>query len=118
MKYKSFQDMEVWQVSMKLSVDIFHLSCKLPKSEDYGLTSQLRRSSNSVNANIAEAFGRNTSPDKSRIYVMAKGSALETQSHLLYGTNVGYFDEKISTEINLRYNDLIHSINKIIRSLN
>jgi len=118
MKYKSFQEMDVWQDALKLSADIFHLTCNLPKCEDYGLTSQIRRSSNSVNANIAEAFGRSTSPDKIRIYVISKGSAYETQSHLLYGTVVGYFEKTIINEIIERYNNLIFSINKIIKSLN
>jgi four helix bundle protein len=118
MKYKSFHEMEVWQNALKLSSDIFNLSCNLPKCEDYGLTSQIRRSSNSVNANIAEAFGRNTAPDKSRFYIIAKGSAYETQSHLLYGITVAYFDNSFSNEIIEKYDKLIFSINKIIKSLN
>ena len=58
--YKSFRDMPVWQKALDLSDIVFLLTVSLPKSEDYGLTSQLRRSSNSVTGNIAEAFGRKT----------------------------------------------------------
>jgi four helix bundle protein len=115
MKYKSFQDMEVWKEALKLSTEIFMPSGKLPKCEDYGLTSQLRRSANSVNANIAEAFGRSTGPDKSRIYVFAKGSAYETQSHLIYGTSVGYFDHSTINALVDKYEHLITSLNKIIK---
>ncbi|MBN1116477.1 MAG: four helix bundle protein [Bacteroidales bacterium] len=117
MKYKSFHDMEVWQQAMNLSVEIFEISKSLPKCEDYGLTSQIRRSANSVCANIAEAFGRNTGPDKSRMYVIAKGSAYETQSHIIYGTRVKYFDYEITNILVENYETLIKGINKIIKSL-
>jgi len=56
--------MPVWQKAMELSVVVFDLSSSLPKSEDYGLTSQLRRAANSISANIAEGFGRNINKDK------------------------------------------------------
>ena len=50
--------MPVWQKAHQLSIEIFKITANLPRSEDYGLTSQIRRSSNSVPANIAEGFGR------------------------------------------------------------
>lgn len=72
--YKHFTEMEVWQTASQLSVDIYHLTKGLPRSEDYGLTSQIRRSANSIAANIAEGFGRKTPKDKSNFYVFARGS--------------------------------------------
>ena len=56
--YKSFEEMPVWKRSMDLAVKIFELSEKFPRKEDYGLTSQIRRSALSISANIAESFGR------------------------------------------------------------
>ena len=58
MNYNSFEDMPVWQKAMDLAEKIFKLTEKLPKKEDYGLTSQIRDSGLSVSGNIAEAFGR------------------------------------------------------------
>ncbi|MDF1548417.1 MAG: four helix bundle protein, partial [Bacteroidales bacterium] len=113
--YKSFTEMPVWKEAMDLAVEIFKLTVNLPKSEDYSLTSQIRRSSNSVHANIAEGFGRNTSKDKARFYIISRGSATETQSHLIYGERVGYFNS--INEIFNRYEKLIHSLNKLIKSL-
>ena len=115
--YKSFRDMSVWQKAHKLSVEVFRISVNLPRSEDYGLTSQIRRSSNSVPANISEAFGRNTKKDKSKFYVIARGSAFETQNHLIYGNAVGYFKETESDDLSKQYLDLIFEINKILKSL-
>ena len=87
--FESFEDMPVWKQAMDLSIEVFSLSINIPKSEDYGLTSQIRRASNSVNANIAEAFGRASKNDKRNFYVYSRASVFETMSHILYGVNVG-----------------------------
>jgi four helix bundle protein len=117
MKYKSFFDMPVWQKSLELSGKVFRLTNSLPRSEDYGLTSQSRRSSNSVSGNIAEAFGRRTPKDKAHFYVNARGSAFETQSHLAYGEKVEYFTADQINHIIKGYAELIHEINKIVKTL-
>ena len=109
--------MPVWQNALDLSDIVFKLTITLPKSEDYGLTSQIRRSSNSVSGNIAEAFGRKQNKDKSRFYHIARGSAFETQSHLLYGSKVGYFNENKIESLFEDYQGLIHELNKILKSL-
>ena len=109
--------MPIWRKALDLSGIVFEITLPLPKSEDYGLTSQIRKSSNSVTANIAEAFGRKHKKDKSRFYTISRGSAFETQSHLLYGNKVGYFEEKMTEDLFSDYNQLIHDINKILKSL-
>ena len=109
--------MPVWQNSLELSSKVFDITLSLPKSEDYGLTSQIRRSSNSVTANIAEAFGRKQKKDKSRFYHISRGSAFETQSHLLYGVKVGYFEESKVKKLLASYSELIHELNKILKYL-
>jgi four helix bundle protein len=114
--FKSFTEMPVWQKAHNLSKEIFQLTVNLPRSEDYSLTSQIRRSSSGVSANIAEAFGRKTPRDKSNFYVIARGSAFETQNHLIYGNSVGYFEKAAVEDILKNYNNLIYDINKIINS--
>lgn len=115
--YKSFTDMPVWKESLELSLDIFKLTVELPRSEDYGLTSQIRRAASSISANLAEGFGRHTNADKGHFYVMARGSAYETQNHLLYGYKVGYFTKDQAETLYEQYANLIHSLNKLIKSL-
>jgi four helix bundle protein len=111
--YHSFEEMPVWQKSLELSSKVFELTISLPRSEDYGLTSQIRRSSNSISGNIAEAFAK----DKKNFYVFARGSANETKSHLLYIITVGYFNEDSCKPILNGYDKLIFEINKIIKTL-
>ena len=115
--YTSFTDMEVWKITSQLSVEVFHLTQILPRSEDYGLTSQIRRSANCISANIAEGFGRKTSKDKSNFYVFARGSVFETQNHLIYGQKVGYFNSDTTNQILKQYSNLIFDINKILKAL-
>jgi four helix bundle protein len=109
--------MPVWQKAHKLAIEVFNLTINLPRSEDYGLTSQIRKSSNGVAACIAEGFGRSTKRDKSNFYVVARGSSFETQNHLLYGKKAGYFESQIILRLYNEYNDLILELNKIIKSL-
>ena len=114
---RSFRDMEVWKLAHTLSVKLFHMTIPLPRSEDYALTSQIRRSSNSISANIAEAFGRRTKKDKIYFYTVSRGSAFETQSHLLYGNDVKYFRDEDIDGFLVEYDNLIHQLNKIMKTL-
>ena len=103
--------MPVWQKAHKLAIEVFNITVDLPRSEDYGLTSQIRRSSNGVAGNIAEGFGRKTNKDKSNFYIIARGSAFETIDHLICA-----YDEQI---INSDTCDIIKSdINNFLKILN
>lgn len=115
---KDFTEMPVWQKAMEIAEKCFYISENLPKKEDYALTSQLRRSAQSISANIAEGFGRRTTKDKSRFYDISRGSAFETKSHLIYGVKVNYFLENQYLEIEKLINEVIHELNKINTHLN
>ena len=117
-KYSDFTEMSVWKTGMLIAKQIFKLTDALPRKEDYGLTSQIRRSSTSISANIAEAFGRTTSPDKRKFYDYARGSAFETKSHLLYGKEIEYFYEVAVNKLSTQIDEVIHELNKVKRSLN
>ena len=119
MSYNSFEEMPVWQKAMDMAVEIFNLTEELPRKEDYGLTSQIRRSGLSVPGNIAEGFGRKHTKDKLNFYYDARGSLAETKSHLIYGYRVGYFakpkfDDQIVILENIwkQLNSLINSLRK------
>jgi four helix bundle protein len=93
LKYHTFEEMPVWQKAMDLAVKVFSLTETLPRNEDYGLISQIRRSALSISGNIAEGFGRNHSKDKMKFYYNSRGSLTETKSHLIYGQRIGYFKQ-------------------------
>lgn len=109
--------MPIWQDAMKIAEDVFRLTENLPKNEGYALVSQLRRAALSVSANIAEAYGRNHSSDKVNFYYFARGSAVETQSHLEYSKRVGYISEAEINHLDNKLVKIYNDLNKIILSL-
>jgi four helix bundle protein len=111
MRYQSFEDIKVRQKAMDLAVEIFLLTGSLPRKEDYGLTSQIRRSALSVATNLAEGFGRRHTDNKLNFYYDSRGSLAETNSHLIYGRRVGYFREE-------KCKGLIKLIEEIWKELN
>lgn len=117
MTYTSFKDMMVWQKAMDLSQSVFFLTKRLPRAEDYGLTSQIRRAALSISNNIAEGFGRNTKNDKKYFYILSRGSSFETQNCLEYGFRVEYFNKEEISDLDIKLNEIIHELNKIIKSL-
>lgn len=109
--------MPVWQKAMDIAEEIYKLTDNLPKKEDYGFTSQIRRAALSISANIAEAYGRNHISDKINFYYFARGSVTETQSHTEYGKRVGYIKENDADNLDRNLTELCKDINKIILSL-
>jgi four helix bundle protein len=80
---RNYRELEVWEKSHKLTVDLYRLSRAFPKEELYGLTSQLRRAAVSIGANLAEGCGRRTGAELARFVRIAMGSASELDCHLL-----------------------------------
>ena len=73
----------MWQKAHQITLSIYKITSKFPKDELYGLTSQIRRSSSSIGANIAEGCGRNGNKELARFLSIAMGSASELEYHLL-----------------------------------
>jgi four helix bundle protein len=88
-----FEKLGVWQDARTLYRTVSRIARKFPHDEMYGLTSQLRRASSSVTANIAEGSGRNSDPDFARFLEQAYGSLMETASHLYLALDEHYIDE-------------------------
>ena len=117
MKYKSFEDMQVWKDALGLAVRVFEWSESLPKKEDYGLTSQVRISALSVSANIAKGFGRHHVADRRNFYYNAHGSLCETRNHLVYAQRVKYLDEDLEYKFRKIIDDVTVDLGKLISSL-
>lgn len=88
-QYKGFKEPECYKHGRELRKSISTLSQKFPKEEKFELISQMKRSSRSVTANIAEGYGRFTYADTRHFFIIARGSVTETIEHLLTA-----FDEK------------------------
>jgi len=80
---QSFRNLKVWEKAHSMTLDVYRSTRAFPKEELYGLTSQMRRSSASVGANIAEGCCRNGDKDFGRFIQIAVGSAGELEYHIL-----------------------------------
>jgi four helix bundle protein len=80
---QSYRDLLVWQKGMRLAAEAYRLGRRLPKAEEYRLTSQLLRAAASVPANIAEGHARGTRKDYAHFVSIARGSLAETETILL-----------------------------------
>lgn len=90
----SYRDLSVWQRAMDLTVVCYRLSARFPKTETYGLASQLQRAAVSVPANIAEGAGREHTREYIHHAGYAHGSLLEVETHLLLSERLGYLEPK------------------------
>ena len=80
---KAFRELKVWQKAHQLTLDIYRVTMTFPREEMYGLTGQLRRSSASIPANLAEGCGRSGDAEFARYCSIAMGSASEVEYHLI-----------------------------------
>lgn len=85
----SYRDLKVWQFSMQLAEEMCSLTREFPKEELYGLTSQIRRASISIPANIAEGHGRDNPGGDMRSLQVARGGLREVETLLLLTCEVG-----------------------------
>jgi four helix bundle protein len=87
---RDFHDLQVWQKSHQLTLAVYQVTENFPKTELYGLTSQIRRSAASVPTNIAEGAGRDTDREMVRFLSIASGSASELEYQLLLAHDLAY----------------------------
>ena len=93
MAVNSYRDLQVWQKATDLVVQSYRLAGLWPKSEMYGLVSQIQRSAVSIPANIAEGHGREHLGDYLHHLSVARGSLMELETHLLIAAKLAYLEE-------------------------
>ena len=92
---RDFRKLKVWPKAHELTLAVYKATRDFPKEELYGLTSQIRRSCESIPANIAEGCGRSGGAELARFLNIALGSASELEYHLLLSRDLGLLDAKI-----------------------
>ena len=90
----SYKDLVVWQKGMSLVETVYRVTTKLPASEQFGLTSQMRRCVVSVPSNIAEGYGRQATGEYRHHLLMSRGSLLELETQLLLCQRLNYLAEE------------------------
>ncbi|MEZ4660964.1 MAG: four helix bundle protein [Caldilineaceae bacterium] len=95
---ENYRDLRTWQEAHKLVLMVYKASEALPPSEQYGLTSQMRRAAVSVPANIVEGFKRRGIQEKLRFYNIAEASLEELRYFLLLTHDLGYLTNQAELE--------------------
>ncbi|MBN9658137.1 MAG: four helix bundle protein [Acidobacteria bacterium] len=91
---KDFHELKVWKKAHSLTLAIYHSTMAFPREEIYGLTSQLRRASASIPANLAEGCGRTGDAELARFCSIALGSASEVEYHLLLAKDLNMLEPR------------------------
>lgn len=114
MDYKfSFEKLEVWQTARLLVGDIYRVTQKFPESERFGLTNQMRRSANSVCANLAEGGTRISSKEQAHFTSISYGSLIELLNHLIISNDLNFLEEEKLIELRAKIQPLSIKINNL-----
>lgn len=96
---RDFRQLKVWDKAHKFTLRIYKATSTFPHEERYGLTSQLRRASASIPANIAEGFGRGGNAEVARYLQIGLGSAYEVEYHLLLAKDLDLLSKTFYGEL-------------------
>lgn len=114
---RSYRDLVVWQKSVDLVVECYKVTEVYPKTETYGLVSQIRRAATAVPANIAEGHGRDHLGDHVRHLSIAKGSVTELETHLIVSFRLSYITRDNLQEVSARTAEIGRMLEGLPRSL-
>src|SRR3984893_10944899 len=107
---RNYRDLRVWEEAHRLTLSVYKATQASPKEERFGLTSQVRRASASIAANLAEGCGRRSDGEMARFVQIAMGSGAELSYHFLLAKDLGL---KRSAE----YEALSEDVSEIMRML-
>jgi len=114
---RGFKDLIVWQKGYKLSLLVYQATKEFPKSETYGLRSQIRSCAISVPANISEGYERDSKKQYLYFLNIAKGSLGELETHLLLSKDLKYITEKQWEKIECLRREVIRLLRELITFL-
>ncbi|PWU07770.1 MAG: diversity-generating retroelement protein bAvd family protein [Terriglobia bacterium] len=114
---KDFHELKVWQKSHQLTLAVYQTTTAFPREQLYGLTSQLRRCSASIPANLAEGCGRNGDAEFARFCSIAMGSASKLEYHLLLAKDLKLIKPKEHAELSQRTIELKRMLTALFQRL-
>ena len=107
---RNYKDLRVWEEAHRLTLTAYKTTQAFPKDERFGLTSQIRRASASIAANLAEGCGRRSDGEMGRFVQIAMGSGAELSYHLLLAKDLGFVNEEQHAELDA-------SLGRVLRML-
>ena len=114
---KNYKELKVWQKSYQICLEVYSITKAFPKEEIYGLTSQIRRSAVSVPSNIAEGYGRKTTPEYIRYLYVAYGSNCELETQILLSYDLSYTKPEDTKKLQGDIGEVERMLKALIKSL-
>jgi four helix bundle protein len=117
MESRQHRKLDVWKLSMEFVREIYKVTESFPKSEVYGLTSQMRRSAVSIPSNLAEGAARKGAKEFDQFLNIAQGSISELDTQIELALMVNYVDKKIHEDLMGKLNTISKMLFGLSRSL-
>ena len=114
---KDYKELIVWQKAHLLTLAAYRASSQFQREELYGLTSQIRRCSASIPANIAEGCGRRGNAEFHRFLQIASGSASELDYHFLLSRDLGFLSEENYWQISRQLSEVRKILTSLLRKV-
>jgi len=114
---KSYRDLLVWQKGIVLVVIAYKATTGFPKSETYGLISQIRRAATSIPANIAEGYGRGSRKEYLQFLMVTQGSLKELETHFIVSEKLSYLTAAQKDRLLSQNDELGRMLGSLIRKL-
>lgn len=111
MYLKSYKELIVWQRSIQLVKEIFILTEKFPRTEIYGIISQMRRAVVAIASNIAEGYGRRSRKEYAQFFSIAYGSALELETQIIISKELKLAPDEAFTQAELYLDEVLRMLN-------
>ncbi len=116
MAIQSYKDLDVWKKSIQLAELTYQSTQDFPKSETYGMVSQMRRAAVSIPSNIAEGWGRGTK-EYLHFLMIAVGSCCELETQIVLSQRLKFFNQQVSNELDKVVADVSRMLKALRKSL-
>ena len=114
---QSYKELTVWQKSVELVAQLYTLTETFPKSEQFGLTNQMRRAAVSIPSNLAEGYARKHRAEYLQFVRIAYGSGAELETQLILSQKLGFANSKNSAPIASLLDEIMRMLNKLSAAL-
>ena len=114
---RAFRDLKVWRKGHELTLEVYKATRAFPRDELYGLTSQIRRASASIPANIAEGCVRGSGAEFRHFLQIAMGSASELEYHILLASELGFLGRSQFESLDRQVTEIKRMLTSFIQRL-
>ena len=114
---KDFHKLKVWERAHGITLALYKATRSFPKDEQYGLTSQIRRSSSSIPMNIAEGCGRDSQAEMTHFFLVAMGSSSELEYQIILAHDLHYLDDNEYLKLSSELTEVRRMLNAYIQKL-